>query len=93
MVLNATEKIVVLNVNRKQVARDGNNIGWWKIHMSEKWVSVTVECWNYRKHFVGQTRTVEIGDDRFCHSDCEADTCPLNKKKTSVNQIKKEEKK
>jgi len=51
--------------------------------MAEKWSSVMVECWNYRKHSVGQTRTVEINDKRYCMSDCDAATCPLNKPKES----------
>jgi hypothetical protein len=49
--------------------------------MAEKWSSVTVECWNYRYHSVGRTRTVEIGQNRYCTSDCDATTCPLNKPK------------
>lgn len=48
---------------------------------TETWVSVTVECYNYKKHAIVQTRSVEVGDDRFCASDCEANACPLNRSK------------
>jgi hypothetical protein len=42
------------------------------------WESVEVRCWNHRKDSSGTTAYVTIGKDRYCHSDCDCEQCPIN---------------